>query len=73
MDVKDLLQLQQPRADGGIRSVDFFNGRLLSGKDLACEQAARREADVRLGLALGDGVAFGLEIARDADRKGPAA
>lgn len=58
----DLLQLQQPLKEGGIRSVNFFNGRLLTGKDLSREQAAWREADWRLGLALGDGVAFGLEV-----------
>jgi hypothetical protein len=65
MAVKDLLQLQQPLTDGGIRSVNFFNGRLLSGRDLSREQAARREADARLGRALGGGVAFGFEVARD--------
>ncbi|HET7400634.1 MAG TPA: hypothetical protein VFJ62_02605 [Usitatibacter sp.] len=64
---KDVLLLQQPLKDGGIRSVNFFNGRLLSGKDFSREQAARREADARLGLATGDGVAFGLEVARDTD------
>ena len=67
----DVLQLQQPLKDGGIRSVNFFNGRLLSGKDLSREQAARREADARLGLAIGDGVAFGLEAARDGDLDKP--
>jgi hypothetical protein len=70
---KSVLQLQQPLKDGGIRSVNFFNGRLLSGKDFSSEQAARREADARLGLALGDGVAFGLEVARDTELDKPAA
>src|SRR3954471_7916589 len=65
MDVKDALQLHQPLLDGGIRSVNFFNGRLLSGRDLSREQSARREADARLGRAIGDGVAYGLEVARD--------
>jgi len=45
---RNVLQLQQPLKDGGIRSVNFFNGRLLSGKDLSREQQARREADARL-------------------------
>ncbi|MGC2775399.1 MAG: hypothetical protein WA418_07130 [Bradyrhizobium sp.] len=62
----DLLQLQQPLKEGGIRSVNFFNGRLLAGKDLSREQTARREADWRLGLALGQGVAFGLQVEFDA-------
>ncbi len=69
----DLLQLQQPLKQGGIRSVNFFNGRLLAGKDLSREQAARREADSRLGLALGDGVAFGLEVDEDRSQSLPAA
>ncbi len=64
--VESIAQLQQPLTDGGIRNVNFFNGRLLTGKDLGREQTARREADARLGLAVGDGVAFGLEAARDA-------
>lgn len=61
----DVLQLQQPLTTGGIRSVNFFNGRLLTSKDLTREQEARREADARLGLALGEGVAHGLEVAHD--------
>lgn len=63
----DVLQLQQPLTAGGIRSVNFFNGRLLTGKDLTRQQQAQREADARLGLALGDGVAFGMEVAPLAD------
>jgi hypothetical protein len=67
MNATDVVQLQQPVKEGGIRSVNFFNGRLLTGKDLSREQAARREADWRTGLAVGDGVAFGLEVERDAN------
>ena len=63
--VESIAQLQQPLTEGGIRNVNFFNGRLLTGKDMGREQAARREADARLGRALGDGVAFGLDAARD--------
>lgn len=63
--VDSIAQLQQPLTEGGIRNVNFFNGRLLTGKDMGREQAARREADARLGRALGDGVACGLEAARD--------
>lgn len=65
MTANDLLQLQQPVTGGAIRSVNFFNGRLLAAKDLAREQDARDTADARLGLALGEGVAWGLEVARD--------
>jgi hypothetical protein len=69
----DLLQLQEPLKDGGIRSVNFFNGRLLAGKDLSREQEARRESDWRLGLALGSGVAFGLEVDEDNAQSTPSA
>jgi len=65
MKTDDILQLQEPFTDGGIRTVNFFNGRLLTGKDFSREQDARREADNRIGLALGEGVAFGLEVEYD--------
>ena len=63
--IDDILQLQEPLKEGGIRSVNFFNGRLLTSKDLSREQAARREADWRLGLAVGEGVVLGLEAELD--------
>lgn len=56
------LQLEQPREADGIASVFFFNGRLLTASDLTREQQARRDADARLGLALGSGIAHGLEV-----------
>ena len=58
----DFIDLEQPVGDGGIESVNFFNGRLLTGGDMSREQAARRSSEGRLGEALGDGVAFGLEV-----------
>jgi len=73
MTLPDLLQLQQPLKEGGIRTVNFFNGRLLTSKDLSREQTARHEADARLGLAIGDGVAFGLEVSRDGQSDQPQA
>lgn len=60
-------ELLQPILEGGIRSVKFFNGRLLSGEDLSDEQAANREGRKRLGQALGEGVAFGLEVSEATD------
>jgi len=42
--IDDTLQLQESLKAGGIRSVNLFNGRLLTSKDLSREQAARREA-----------------------------
>ncbi len=65
MTLPDVLQLQEPLKEGGIRTVNFFNGRLLTSKDLSREQSARREADWRQGLARGDGVAFGLDVGPD--------
>jgi len=58
----DFIALQQPIGEGGIRTVNFFNGRLLKGSDMGREQAARREADARIGQAIGTGVAHGLEV-----------
>jgi hypothetical protein len=65
----DFVDLEQP-VGGGIESVNFFNGRLLTGGDMTREQRARREAEAWLGEALGDGIVFGLEasaIPPDAD------
>lgn len=59
----DVLALQQPTGEEGVESVNFFNGRLLTAGDLGREQLARRRADARLGEALGDGVAFGFDVA----------
>lgn len=56
------IALEQPVSRGGIRSVNYFNGRLLTATDLTRGQQASREALARLGMAVGDGVAFGLEV-----------
>lgn len=48
--------------DRSLRSVHFFNGRLLTAEDLSKEQAASREERRRLGRALGDGIAWGLDV-----------
>jgi hypothetical protein len=56
--------LQQPILDGGIRSINFFNGRLLSARDLTREQSANREAERRLGQAIGEGISYGLEVSK---------
>ncbi|HET6980069.1 MAG TPA: hypothetical protein VFI24_27295 [Pyrinomonadaceae bacterium] len=57
-------ELQQPIRDSGIRSINFFNGRLLTARDLTREQTANREVDKQLGQAIGDGVAFGFEVSK---------
>lgn len=54
--------LEKPLLDSGIRSVNFFNGRLLTAHDLRREQEARHAADRWLGQALGNGVAYGLQV-----------
>ena len=54
--------IDQAIAEGGIRSVNFFNGRLLTGRDLGREQDARRQADRRIAQAAGHGIARGLEV-----------
>jgi hypothetical protein len=49
-------------SDEAIRTINFFNGRLLAGGDLSREQQARRDGLAQLGRALGDGVAYGLMV-----------
>jgi len=57
-------QLQEPITLGGLRSVHFFNGRVLTANDLSREHAAIRAADRQLGKAIGSGVAFGLDVSK---------
>lgn len=45
-----------------IASIQFFNGRLLSGEDMSTEQAWNAARRKLLGQAIGSGVAFGLEV-----------
>jgi hypothetical protein len=58
----DTVTTDQAVVDGGIRSVNFFNGRLLTGEDMTREQQANLLARLRLGRAVGAGVATGLEV-----------
>ncbi len=55
-------QLSELILDEDLKFIKFFNGRLLSGEDLSREQASLREARRRTGLALGYGIAEGLEV-----------
>jgi len=59
-----MTKISDPHLDDGLRSVQFFNGRLLSAEDLGTDQEARRVADARLGQLIGAGVGWGLEAAR---------
>lgn len=54
--------LDTPILDGGIRRVNFFNGRLLTARDLSRVQTAAAAGDQRLGVVIGDGVSYGLEV-----------
>jgi len=54
--------LQTPILNNRTRSVNFFNGRLLTGEDLTAEQQANRAARNVLGYAIGSGVVQGLEV-----------
>jgi hypothetical protein len=54
--------LHEAILDDTISYTSFFNGRLLSGEDLARDQRANREARRRIAQAVGEGIAFGLEV-----------
>jgi len=54
--------LHDPILEDGIPFTAYFNGRLLSGEDLARDQEGNREARRRIGQTIGDGVAFGLQV-----------
>jgi hypothetical protein len=56
------VQLEQAILDEGVKFVHFFEGRILSGKDLRDEQQADRQQRRRLGRAVGAGIAVGLEV-----------
>src|SRR4030081_3451367 len=55
-----------PIVNNRTRSVNFFNGRLLTGEDLTAEQKVNRVAHSLLGQAVGSGVAYGLDVAESA-------
>lgn len=56
------VSLMQPILDGGVQRNNFFNGRLLSAEDLRAEQDANRVQRGHLARAIGDGVAWGLDV-----------
>lgn len=66
------IDLEQSLLDGGTRFVNFFEGRILTGRDLREEQTASRSSRKALGEAIGAGVVWGLEVA-DATPGGPLA
>ncbi len=58
----DKVFTEQPILDAGIRSVNFFNGRLLTAEDLTAEQTANLLANRMLGQAIGAGIAAGFFV-----------
>jgi hypothetical protein len=61
----EAVELNEVILDGGLPSINFFNGRLLSSEDLNAEKDANNEARRRLGQAIGDGVLEGLQVTFD--------
>jgi hypothetical protein len=59
--VKHLLE---PLLDGGVRSTNWFNGRVLTAEDLRADQDANRQQRQLLARAVGQGVLTGLEVTR---------
>lgn len=59
------IKLQEPIANGSLKSTYFFNGRLVTGADLTREQEVRREAVRRSGKAAGTGIVHGLKVEKD--------
>jgi hypothetical protein len=56
------IRLLEPVLADGIRHIHFFNRRLLTAEDLSQEQDANRKHHELLGKAIGEGVAYGLEV-----------
>lgn len=59
MSFKSLLE---PIIESGIKNTNYFEGRLLSGKDLTEQEAANRRHRQQLGLTMGHGVVNGLNV-----------
>jgi len=54
--------LDEAILDSELHHINFFNGRLLTGGDLEDEQRAQHAHSRHLGEAVGEGVAFGLQV-----------
>ena len=59
MSFKNLLE---PVVESGIKNTNYFEGRLLSARDLNDQENANRSHRKQLGKALGHGVVEGLEV-----------
>lgn len=60
------VQLDTSYLDGGITTVNFFNGRVLTAEDLRSQQTGLTDRDRRIARSLGDGVATGFRVTRRA-------
>ena len=61
------VDLLTPILEGGIEHNHFFEGRLLTGRDLRDEQEGNRRNRWQLGRAVGAGVVHGLEVSHGVD------
>lgn len=62
--------LFHPITEQGVRNTNFFEGRLLSGKDLRDQLDAHKQHDRYLGNAIGRGIFYGLDIELDSVNNG---
>ena len=60
-----LAKLLEPVLENGVRSTNYFNGRLLTAEDLRTDQVAAREKRRQLGVSIGDGVVWGMDVSVD--------
>lgn len=58
----DLVDLKTPLLEDGVARIRFFNGRLVTSKDMDREQASRDLADARVAQSIGTGVVRGLSV-----------
>lgn len=54
--------LQTPFLTGGARSINFFNGRLLTAEDLSTERDINHAQHQQLGQTIGSGIVDGLQV-----------
>lgn len=69
----DTIALLEPVLNDITRSVNFFNGRLLTAEALTAEQQGNRAGRKLLGKALGAGIAYGLEVSESREFSSPQA
>jgi hypothetical protein len=63
--------LLTPILDRGLSFTNYFNGRLLTAMDLKNDQAGNKARSRLIGEAIGEGIAFGLEVHISKDASNP--